>query len=179
MASRSRAKSGTFFLRKEQDTAAASAFSSGSIDVSSFVNVLDGELLRIKQAWYSWTSDNGAPILGADVGTSKGCSATAVITTEATTTVAGFTNNALVSKNVLYAHSDSNTDIDYITNETSVNPVDFDDGYLVATDAIHLGVSESADAFAARIRCSIMLECEIVKLSLSDAQAVLVSQTVG
>ena len=29
----------------------------------------------------------------------------------------------------------------------SVNPVDFDDGYLVATDAIHLGVSESADAF--------------------------------
>ena len=66
-----------------------------------------------------------------------------------------------------------------ITNETSVNPVDFDDGYLVATDSIHLGVNQSADSFANNIRCSIMLECEIVKLSLTDAQAVLVSQTVG
>jgi len=166
-------------LRKEQDTAAASAFSSSSIDVSSFVNVLEGELLRVKQAWFSWTSDNGGPVLGADVGTSKGCSATAIVTTEQVDSIKGFTATSLAARNQLYAHSDSNTDIDMITNETSVNPVDFDDGYLVATDAIHLGVSESADAFAARIRCSVMLECEIVTLSLTDAQAVLVSQTVG
>jgi hypothetical protein len=178
MASRSRARSGTFFLRTEQDTAAASALTSTSIDVSSFVNVLDGELLRIKQVWFSWSSDNGAPILGADVGTSKGCSATAVITTEEPTSYS-FVNNDLVAKNILYAHSDSNTDLDFITNETSVNPMDFDDGFLVATDAIFLAAGESADAFANRIRASVIMECEIVKLSLTDAQAVLVSQTVG
>ena len=66
-----------------------------------------------------------------------------------------------------------------ITNETSVNPADFDDGYLVATDAIHLNVDESANTFANPVMAQCMMECEIVKLSLSDAQAVLVSQTVG
>ena len=67
-----------------------------------------------------------------------------------------------------------------ITNETSVNPSDFEDGYLIATDAIHLNVNQgSGDTFANDIAVKCMLECEIVKLSLPDAQAVLVSQTVG
>ena len=66
-----------------------------------------------------------------------------------------------------------------ITNSTSVNPADLEDGFLVATDAIYLNIDQSADAFAANINASVMMECEIVKLSLSDAQAVLVSQTVG
>lgn len=178
MARRSRARSGTFFLRKEQDTN-GTTFAEGSIDVSSFVNVLQGELLRVKQCWFSWTSDNGSSVQGADLGASKGCSAIACVTTEQIDSVKGFTANSLLGKNTLYAHTDANTDIDMITNETSVNPVDFDDGYLVATDSIHLGVNQSADSFANNIRCSIMLECEIVKLSLTDAQAVLVSQTVG
>ena len=178
MARRSRTRSGTFFLRKEQDTN-GTTFAESSIDVSSFVNVLDGELIRVKQCWFSWTSDNGGAVVGADLGASKGCSAVACVTTEQVDSIKGFTATSLLAKNTLYAHSDSNTDIDMISNETSVNPVDFDDGYLVATDSIHLGVNQSADSWAANIRCSIMLECEIVKLSLTDAQAVLVSQTVG
>jgi len=85
-----------------------------------------------------------------------------------------------MGKNTLYAHVDSTANIDFITNETSVNPMDYDNGFLVATDAIFLGVNQNAvDTWASNIRCSIMLECEIVKLSLSDAQAVLVSQTIG
>ena len=67
MARRSRARSGTFFLRKEQDTN-GTTFAEGSIDVSSFVNVLQGELLRVKQCWFSWTSDNGSSVQGADLG---------------------------------------------------------------------------------------------------------------
>lgn len=182
MARRSKVKSGTFFLRKEQDTN-GTTFAEGSIDVSSFVNVMDGELLRIKQCWYSWTSDNGGSIAGTDVrasGAAQGASAIACVTTETQTAVSGFTRNSLVSKNQIYAHVDSTANIDMITNETSVNPVDFDDGYLIATDAIFLGVNQNGvDSWANDIRCSIMLECEIVKLSLSDAQAVLVSQTLG
>ena len=61
---------------------------------------------------------------------------------------------------------------------TSANPKDLDDGYLVATDALHLNLN-MGDAFANDIRVYVMMECEIVKLSLSDAQAVLVSQTIG
>ena len=60
-----------------------------------------------------------------------------------------------------------------------MNPTDYDDGYLVATDTVYLGIPDSLDPFTADIRVAIKLECEIVKLSLSDAQAVLVSQTIG
>jgi len=178
MVSRSRAKSGTFFLRDSviSDT---TTFVSSSTDISSFVNPLEGELLKIKQIWWEWGTDGGGPILGADVGTSKGCSAFASVSTESRSVVGSFTNNDIVSVNTLYAHSDSNTDIDMITNSTSVNPADLEDGFLVATDAIYLNIDQSADAFAANINASVMMECEIVKLSLSDAQAVLVSQTVG
>jgi len=182
MASRSRAASGTFFLRRETDTD-GTTFNQTSVDVSSFVNVLNGELLRIKQIWFSWTSNNGGPINGTDVrasGAVQGASAVACVTTESQTALSGFSRSSLAAKNTLYVHVDATANIDMITNETSVNPVDFDDGYLVATDAIFLGVDQSSvDSFADDIRCSIMMECEMVKLSLTDAQAVLVSQTIG
>jgi len=177
MARKSKATSGTFFLRLVDLTESA-AFASTSIDVSSFVNVLDGELLRIKQLWWNWGTDSGGPIRNADVGTNAGCNATASISTESRSSVGSIATNDIVSVNNLYCHGESNGKIDMITNETSVNPKDFDDGYLVATDAIHLNCAEG-DAFAARIAVKCMMECEIVKLSLSDAQAVLVSQTVG
>jgi len=178
MATRSRARSGTFFLR-DNVTTDSTTFVSSSTDVSSFVNVLEGELLRIKQIWWEWETDGGGPILNADVGSNNGASAVGSVSSESRTVVGSFTSNDIVSVNTLYAHGDSNGQIDMITNSTSVNPADFDDGFLIATDAIHLNVDQSADTFAANIRCNVMMECEIVKLSLSDAQAVLVSQTVG
>jgi len=181
MARRSRARSGTFFLRKvvASDT---TTFVTSSIDVSSFVNVLDGELLRIKNVWWEWETDAGGPILGTDIAASgavAGASAFASISTESRSAVGSFTANDVVSVNTLYAHIDATANIDMISNRTSVNPADFNDGFLVATDAIHLNIDQSTDSFASNIRCSVMMDCEIVKLSLTDAQAVLVSQTVG
>lgn len=177
MARRSTVRSGTFFLRMV-DLTDGGTMQTTSQDVSSFVNVLEGELLRIKQIWWQWGSDGGGPVRGADLGASAGCGAIATLSTDSRTTVGSISTNDVISGNTLYAHSDSGTNIDFITNETSVNPKDFDtDGYLVATDAIHLNVNQaSGDLFANDIAVKVMMECEIVKLSLSDAQAVLVSQ---
>jgi len=178
MARRSRVRSGTFFLRKTLATS-GTTFQTASIDVSSFVDVLDGELLKIKQVFWDWQTDGGGPIIGADLGASKGCSALASLSTESRTTTGNLGSNDVISLNYLYAHSDSNTLIDMITNSTSVNPADYDNGFLVATDAIHLNADESVNVFANPVSVMALMECEIVKLSLSDAQAVLVSQTIG
>jgi len=181
MARRSTVKSGTFFLR-EVVTTNGTTFATDSIDVSSFIDVLNGELIRIKQVWFQWGTDAGGPVLGTDVrasGAVQGSSAVASVSTESRTTVGSMSSSNIVCANTLYAHVDSTANIDFITNETSANPAEFDDGYLVATDAIHLNANQSADTWAANIAVVVMLECEIVKLSLSDAQAVLVSQTIG
>ena len=180
MASRSRAKSGTFFLTKHVDGGTTgTGFQQEEIDISSFVNVLQGEVVRVKQCWFEWNSDQGGPILSADVGANNGASADAQVTVESRTTRSSFTNNAVMAKNSVYTHCAGAGQLDFYATEMGMNPTDFEDGYLVATDAIYLGISDSADPFTADIRCSIKLECEIVKLSLSDAQAVLVSQTIG
>ena len=178
MASRSRARSGTFYLRDSLDTDGAATFVTSSTDISSFVNVLEGELLRIKQVWWQWGDDNGGPIKGADLTASKGSSAVASVSTETRTNVGNINSSNVVSQNTIYAHADATPLIEFISNETSANPKDLDDGFLVATDALHLNVN-MGDAFANEVRAYVMMECEIVKLSLSDAQAVLVSQTVG
>jgi hypothetical protein len=178
MARRSRAKSGTFYLTKQVDTA-SQAFNQAELDISSFVNVLQGEVVRVKQAWFNFASDNGQPIQGADLGASAGCSATAAITVESHDQRASFGHNSVMAGTAIYAHTDSNTDIDMITIQSSMNPADFEDGFLVATDAIYIQLAPGTDAFANDIRCTMKLECEIVRLSLSDAQAVLVSQTLG
>jgi len=178
MARRSRARSGTFYLTKAVNTS-SQAYNQAELDISSFVNVLQGEVVRVKQAWFNFASDNGMPIQGADLGASKGCSATAAITVESHDARASFGHNSVMAGTAIYAHTDSNTDVDWLLIQSSMNPSDFEDGFLVATDAIYIQIAPGTDAFAADINCTMKLECEIVKLSLSDAQATLVSQTLG
>lgn len=180
MARRSRAKSGTFFLSKQVDGGTtATGFQQSEIDISSFVNVLQGEVVRVKQVWFQWSDDSGGPIASASIGANNGASADAQVTVESQTGRANFTNNAVMAKNSVYTHCAGAGQMDFYATEMGMNPTDYEDGYLVATDSIYLGMPESLDPFTNDIRCSVKLECEIVKLSLSDAQAVLVSQTIG
>lgn len=182
MARRSTVKSGTFFLRQYVTTNGAT-FTESSLDISSFVNVLQGEVLRVKKAWSEWTSDNGQTINGTDVaasGATAGASAMGQVTTQSRTGIINITNNDCMVKDQIYAHVDATANIDMIASTASLNPVDYDDGYLVATDSLYFGVDQSTvDGFANNISYSVLLECEIVRMSLSDAQAVLVSQTLA
>ena len=180
MASRSKARSGTFLLR-DSVTTDGTDIQTSTTDISSFVNVLEGEVLRVKQIWWEWRSSDGSAILNADVGADNTASAMASVSSESRTTVGSLSNSNILSGNIIYVAGDANGQISMITNETSSNPADYDDGYLVATDALYLNVDQTADSFAVgrNVNATVMMECEIVKLSLSDAQAVLVSQTVG
>jgi len=182
MAKRSKTVSGTFFLR-QYVTLDGATYNETTIDISSYVNVLDGHVLRVKRAWSEWTSDNGKPITGTDIaasGATAGASAAGQVTTETRTGIINFTNSNLMLKNQVYAHVDATANIDFLTEDEGLNPMDFENGYLVATEGLFFGIDSSdVDTWAANINFSVMLECEIVKLSLSDAQAVLVSQTLG
>jgi hypothetical protein len=182
MARRSRVKSGVFYLRNKLDTNAAS-FAQATVDISSFVNVLEGEVLRIKQVWFEWTSDDYLPIAGTDVGASgaaKGASCAAQLTSDSKSAIHSFDQVGVIAKNNIYAHIGAVADLDMVQQSTGLNPYDFEDGYFVATDNIFLGVKGSTvDTFSNDLTCQVLMECEIVKLSLADAQAVLVSQTNG
>jgi len=182
MAKRSKTVSGSFFLRQYVDLNGVT-FNETTIDISSYVNVLDGHVLRVKRAWSEWTSDDAKPITGTDIaasGATAGASAVGQVTTETRTGSLNLTNSNIMLKNQIYAHIDATANIDFLQEDEGLNPMDFEDGYLVATEGLFFGIdSNDTDTWASNIRFSVMLECEIVKLSLSDAQAVLVSQTLG
>ena len=180
MAKKSKSITGTFFLRQYVDLNGVT-FAQTSIDISSFVNPLEGEVLKIKQSWTDWTDDGSKPISGTDVAASGAvaqASAGGQVTTVSRTGLINLTSNDLVTKNNIYVHIDATANIDMLEQVEGLNPVDFNDGYLVATDNLYFGIDSSdVDTWANNIRYSVMLECEVVKLSLADAQAVLVSQT--
>lgn len=178
-----RKSSSVFYLRKYVDTNAAT-FSTANLDISAYIDTLKGSVLRVNQVWFEWTSDNGGPITVADVGVDHSCAAAAQLTTESQTTIQPLTNTSVLAKHQIYISTtdESGTNrIDMFHEDRVMNPADFDDGFLVANDTIQLGVNDlpSPGVFSLPIRCSVMLECEQVKMTAADAQAILLSQAIG
>jgi hypothetical protein len=174
--------SGIFFLRKTL-TSDGATFAQDSLDISSFVNLTDGECVRIKNIWFEWTSDDFFTISGTDIaasGAAAGASISGQVTTDSKSTIHSFAATGMVAKNNLYAHIDATANIDFISQDTGLNPYDFQDGYIVATDSIYFGAKGSAvDTWANDLMMTVLLECETVKLSKDDATALLVGQTLG
>jgi len=178
-----RRESSVFYLRKYAETNAGTA-ATANIDISAYIDTLKGHVLRINQVWFEWTSDNGSPIMEADIGPDNSCAAGAQLCTETQTALQPLTNTSLFAKHQIYMSTDNTSGTNVITmyhEDRSMNPADFDDGYIVANDNIQLLVQDSASpaVFALPIRCSVLLECEQVKMTAKDAQAILLSQAIG
>jgi len=179
MAKRGKEVSGTFFV-KQVIAMDGTTFAQASIDISSFVNVLDGEVLKIKRVWTDWTQGS-QPITGTAIaasGAAAGASAGGQVTTESRTGLISLSSTKLIAKSTLYAHIDATANIDYMQQQEGLNPLDFEDGKLVATDTLYFSIHTNAtDTWAANISYTVMMECVVFKMSLSDAQAVLVSNS--
>jgi len=180
-----RKTSGIFFLRKTLTCLASGVFAQDNIDISSFVNLTRGECLRIRNIWFEWTDTDNLSIDGDNVGATgavKGVSCAGQITTDSKTSVHSFGATGMIAKNNIYAHIGAVKDVDMVQQDTGLNPYDFKDGYIVATDAIYLGSIMPTDAdfrFLTDIKLTVLFECETVTLSREDATALLVGQTLG
>ena len=178
-----RKTSSVFYLRKRVDTNDNTP-ATADIDISAYIDTLKGNVLRINQVWFEWTSDNGGPITVADVGVDHSCAAAAQLCSESQTTIQPLTNTSLIAKHQIYISTSDESGTNLITmfhEDRTMNPADFEDGFLVANDTIQLLVNDlpSPGVFTSPIRCSVMLECEQVKMSAADAQAILLSQAIG
>jgi len=175
--------SSVFYLRKYAETNAGVA-ATATIDISAYIDTLKGNVLRINQVWFEWTSDSGSPIQVADIGLDHSVSAGAQLCTETQTALQPLTNTSLIAKHQIYLSTEDVSGTNIITmyhEDRSMNPADFDDGFLVANDNIQLLVQDSPSpaVFTAPVRCSVILECEQVKMTAADAQAILLSQAIG
>lgn len=173
--------SGPIYLRATCESGGAGTFTTTNIDVSAYVDPLDGKVLRVKQVWGEWASDNGGTIKTADVGVDVTAAAMAQLTSVSQTSIKPMTNSSLFFKTQLYCATDNQSgtnNLILMREDNAMNPADYADGFFVASDVIQVGVHEAASphGFAAPVEFQVLIEAERVRMSEKDAFSIISTQ---
>ena len=168
-------KSDTFFIRHQTNIGHAGVYTQGEIDLGSFVNlgVSSSTLLRIHQVQIQITGASGAfPELGADT---AGDSAWQ-FTTQSQGSMVGLVDKSCVAVGqVACRNPDSAANVPTQVWETTINPSDYTNGYLIGVDTLYLAGFCDAD-FTSDMYLNIMLECTLEKATQASSTALALSQ---
>ena len=175
------AKGDTFFLRTTL-TSSGTDYVSDNIDISAYTDPARGRVLVVEKGFITFNTDGGGPILGPDIdavigGRSMGAQACS----EKQPALVDTSNNSLFMRSNLYASNTVNDaggvgTIGMLEETSALNPAAYVGGFIVPTDAIHVGI-DSQIAWTAELDVGFMFEVHTEKLSLQRIQELLVSLT--
>ena len=175
------AKGDTFFLRTTV-TSDGTNYVSDNIDISAYTDPARGRVLVVDKGFITFSTDVGGPVLAADIdavigGRSMGAQACS----EKQTALASTADNSLFMRSNLYASNTVNDaggvgTMGLIEETSALNPAEYVGGFIVPTDAIHVGIDASV-AWTAELKIGFMFEVHTEKLSLQRIQELLVSLT--
>jgi len=175
------AKGDTFFLRTALESSSTS-YVSDNIDISAYTNPSMGRVLVVDKAFITFETDNGGGVLQTDIDAAIGHrTMTAQACSEKQTALVSLNDNSVFCKETIYA---SNTVLDasnvgtmgLINFTSALNPANFLGGFIIPTDAIHVGI-DTQIGWSGELRVGFMFEVHTEKLSLQRIQELLVSLT--
>jgi len=172
------ARNDTFFLRTVL-TSSGTDYVSDDIDISAYTDPARGRVLVVDKAFMSYTTDGGGPIIPLDI---AGASATgskqmgAQATSEKQTALVEMSNNSLFARTNLYVANQANGLLTFISETSSLNPAEYEGGFIIPTDSISVGI-DTSHAWNGEINVGFMFEVHTEKLSLQRIQELLVSLT--
>ena len=170
------AKGDTFFLRAKL-TSDSTNYVSDNIDISAYTDPARGRVLVVDRAVITFGTDGNGPVNAADVASGAGTkSLGAQACTEKQTAFVEMSNNSLFMRSNLYASTVTGPNMSLIEQTDSLNPAEFVGGFIVPTDAIHVGI-DATSAWAAELDVGFLFEVHTEKLSLQRIQELLVSLT--
>ena len=175
------AKGDTFFLRTNL-TSSGTNYVSDDIDISAFVDPARGRVLVVDKGFITFSTDSNGPVKPGDIDSVIGeRSMGAQVCSEKQTSLVPMNNNSLFMKSNLYASNTVNDAggagvIGLMEQTDALNPAEFVSGFIIPTDAIHVGVDCSV-AWTAELDIGFMFEVHTEKLSLQRIQELLVSLT--
>lgn len=154
---------------------------SSSIDVSAYVDIPDGRLLRIKAVNFRLTDENNLP-LNPLVATQKATDSEMDVAYHLSTSEKAY-RVSLADTNIIASGLDyflathaQDCWINIFSGGDST-PEDWEDGFLAATDTLWLTFqTENYDTAYSGLKVSCQLECEMVKATRADALSVAVAQ---
>ena len=171
------AKGDTFFLRTVL-TSNGTNYVSDDIDISAYTSPAEGKVLVVDKAFMSYTTDAGGPIIPADIASSGTASKQmgAQACSEKQTALVEMSDNSLFARTNLYAALGVSGVLTTMEQTSALNPAEFTGGFIVPTDAIHVGI-DTSHAWNGEINVGFMFEVHTEKLSLRRIQELLVSLT--
>ena len=172
------AKGDTFFLRTVL-TSSGTDYVSDDIDISAYTNPAEGKVLVVDKAFMSYTTDAGGPIVPLDVAAASSTGSKqmgAQACSEKQTALVEMSDNSLFARTNLYVANQANGLLTFLSETSALNPAEFTGGFIVPTDAIHVGI-DTSHAWNGEINVGFMFEVHTEKLSLRRIQELLVSLT--
>jgi len=172
------AKTDTFFLRTKI-TSALSAYISDNIDISAYTDPARGRVLVVDRAFITFSNDGQGPIVPADIGVDQSRAMGVQCCSEKQTELVEMSNNSLFARSNLYGTADNTSgtnNIIMLEQTDSLNPVEFTGGFIIPTDAIHVGLDTTGN-WGGELDVGFLFEVHTEKLSLQRIQELLVSLT--
>lgn len=179
------AKDNSFILGMETlvpqaDMVDNSPFSS-NLDVSAYVDISEGKLLRIKSVNFRITDNLNLP-LNPQVATQKATYSEMDVSWHLSTSEKAYritlADTNVIASAIQYYLADFPQDVWLdIFSGGDLNPTDWEDGFIAATDSLWLTfLTENFDEAASGMKLSVQMECESVKVTRAQALAIAVAQ---
>lgn len=163
------AKSDTFFIRGSANfDNTGFTFQQSEIDLGSYVNALAKTILKI----HSISVQYGSP---TEVPNGTGNQKMAFqLTTQDQTAMVTLNDRSVISSGKLVCAFGAAAEITTLAEDMDVGPQYWQDGYLVATEQIYLGVQNGGNIGLTGVQ--IVLECSVETMTQSAAMALALSQ---
>jgi len=171
------AKSDTFFLR-DTVTSSGTDYVSSNIDITGYVDVPRGRVLVVDNAYITFSTDAGGPIIPTDLAASgtAGKQMGAQACSEIQTGLVQMSNNSLLTRTNLYVSMATAGILTLAEQTDALNPTTFMNGFIIPTNQLHVGIDTSY-AWNGEITVGFLFEVHTEKLSLQRIQELLVSLT--
>jgi len=172
------AKSDSFFIRFEipvtVNATPIDSFNQIPVSLGSYVDALGQAVLRIHNIEYEWVTSTDQP---PKMDGNKASPASFQITTQSQTGLTSLFDKSTVAKGMLWARNpDSGANAPATTYNDSHAPQHFSNGYLVAVETLYGAAQVGADWNDTDLKCCVVMECTIEKMSQSAAMALALSQ---
>ncbi|GAG58829.1 unnamed protein product [marine sediment metagenome] len=165
------AKSDTFFIRGSANfDNTGFTFQQSEIDLGSYVNALAKTILKVHSVSVQYGNPTQVPTGTGPFNTK--CSFQ--LTTQSQTGAVTLTDRSVVSSGKLAVGFGAANELTVLAEDMDVGPQYWQDGYLIATEQIYLGVQTGADIGLTGVQ--IVLECSVETMTQSAAMALALSQ---
>jgi|TARA_Y100000310_G_C20637902_1_gene792233 hypothetical protein len=166
----------TFLLRQDVTTDDTTQVQE-VMDISSFVDVPNGEVLLIKRAWINYCDASaGHGVIASMFAASSGLCVSASACTRTFAQMQSSAEPSTITKGYLHVHGDGGQDTTFYREDTLLEPAQFEDGFYCASSGITLSVDSSL-SLSPEIKVSFIFECQQVKIGEAAALAKIVSLT--